>query len=50
MDKIAFEMRADERSLTRLGQALDFAVEDDILNLCDKVGRLKELALAGIED
>lgn len=75
MDKIAFEMRADERSLTRLEQALDFAVaelsegfevskiydteegnklmrevEDDILNLCDKVGRLKELALAGIED
>lgn len=75
MGKIAFEMRADERVLTRLEHALDFAVaelsegfevsqiydteegnklirevEDDILNLCDKVGRLKELALAGLED
>lgn len=28
MDKIAFEMRADERSLTRLEQALDFAVAE----------------------
>lgn len=75
MSKIAFEMREDERSLTRLEVALDFAVAElsegfllsniydteegkalikevkkDVLNLCDKVGRLKELALAGLED
>lgn len=75
MCKTAFVMKEDERSLTRLEQALDFAVAElsegfemsniyntdegkslinevvnDILNLNDKVGRLKELALAGLED
>lgn len=75
MSRIAFEMGEDERVLTRLEVALDFAVAelsegfalsniyntdegkkliaevvDDILNLNDKVCRLKELALAGLED